>query len=106
ALRGHQRDARVDQLLLRVEDVERGALADAGFLAYAVERDLRRGHLRLRGLDLRLRGLELTPRLHDGGARLVAGGVEIDPPLAEIFLVLPNQRVFATALIDRNGDLP
>ena len=47
ALRGDQRDARIDQILLGIEHVERGALADAGFLAHAVERDLGGGDLRL-----------------------------------------------------------
>jgi len=53
SLRRHERDARVHEFLLRVEDVERRALADARFLTNAVERDLGRGDLRLRGLDLR-----------------------------------------------------
>ena len=53
ALRSDQRHARVHQVLLRVEDVKGGALADAGLLAHAVERDL---HLRLGGVDLRLGG--------------------------------------------------
>ena len=43
ALRQHQVDAGVDQRLLGVEDVEGGALANARFLAHAVERDLGRG---------------------------------------------------------------
>jgi hypothetical protein len=33
-LGGHQRGARIDEFLLRIEHVERGALADAGFLAH------------------------------------------------------------------------
>src|SRR5204863_2653906 len=45
ALRGDQRHAGVDEILLGVEHVERGALADAGFLAHAVERDLGGGDL-------------------------------------------------------------
>src|SRR5262245_34429833 len=45
ALGGDERAARVDQILLGVEDVERGALADPRFLAYAVERDFGRRHL-------------------------------------------------------------
>ena len=53
-LRADQRHARVDQFLLRVEHVERGALADTRFLAHAVERDFRRLHLRLRRLDIAL----------------------------------------------------
>src|SRR5665647_3769473 len=39
-LRGDQRDTCVDQRLLGVQHVERGALAGLGLFAYAVERDL------------------------------------------------------------------
>ena len=39
-LSGHQRGARLDESLLRSENVERGALTDPGLFAYAVERDL------------------------------------------------------------------
>ena len=60
ALGGHQRDAR-HRILLGVEHVERGALADARF-SRAVERDLRRCDLRPGGLDLRL-AAELSPGL-------------------------------------------
>ena len=56
-----QRHACVDQFLLRVEDVERGALADTRLFAHAVERNFRRLHLRLRRIDIGLRCLELAP---------------------------------------------
>src|SRR5215468_2538783 len=46
ALRGDERHPRVDEVLLRVEHVERGALTHAGLLAHAVERNLGRGDLR------------------------------------------------------------
>src|SRR5207247_5233027 len=41
-LRGDQRDAGINQVLLRIEHVEGGALPDTGFLAHAVEGDLGR----------------------------------------------------------------
>ena len=72
ALGGHQRHPRVHQFLLRVEHVERRALADARFLAHAVERDLGRLHLRLRRLDIGFRRLELAPRLHHVLPHLIA----------------------------------
>src|SRR6266516_3640006 len=77
-LRGHQRDAGVHQRLLGVEDVERGALADAGLLANAVERHFRGSDLGLRGGNLRLGRLELAPCLHHGLPGLVADQIEIE----------------------------
>ena len=72
ALRGDQRHPGVDQLLLRIEHIERGALADARLLAHAVERDLGGVHLRLGRLDLRLGGFELAPGLNQRLLGLVA----------------------------------
>ena len=87
ALRGDQRHAGVDESLLGIEHVERGALADAGILAHAVERDLG-------GIDLRLGGLELPPGLGHVRLHLVA-----------CLLGLPDGRVFGAALIERHGEL-
>ena len=103
ALGSHQRDPRIDQFLLRIEDVERGALADARFLAHAVERDLGGLDLGLRRLDIGLGGIELAPGLHHRLPHLVARGVEIEPPLPERLLGLPDQRIFGAALIERNA---
>ena len=105
ALRADQRHAGVDQLLLRVEHVERGALADAGFLAHAVQRDLGGVHLGLGRLDLRLGGFELAPGLHQRLLRLVARRVEVDAALLQRLLGLADLRVFGAALIDRNVEL-
>ena len=41
ALRRHQGNPRIDQGLLGIEHVEGGTLADAGFLAHAIERNFR-----------------------------------------------------------------
>src|SRR6185503_13060730 len=98
--------AGIDQFLLRVEHVERGALADARLFAHAVERDLGRGDLRLRGDDLRLGRLQLAPRLHDARPYQVALHVELDAALAERLLGLADQRIFSAALIDRHLDPP
>src|SRR5262249_12229939 len=51
-LRGHQSNARIDEFLLRIENVQRCTLADAGFFTHTVERDLCRIDLRRRGFDL------------------------------------------------------
>ncbi len=104
-LRGHQRDAGVHQRLLGVQHVERGALADAGLLANAVERHFRGSNLGLRGCNLSLGRLELAPRLHHGLAGLVADQIEVEPLLSEALLGLTDQREFAAALVDRNGKL-
>src|SRR5262249_12707208 len=102
ALRGDERHARVDEVLLGIEHVERGALADARFLGHAVERDLGGGDLRLGGIDLRLGRLELPPGLGHRRLHLIARRVEIEPTLAERLLGLPDGRVFGAALIERH----
>ena len=51
ALRHHHGYARIDQLLLGVERVQRGALPEAGLLAHAVQRRFRRLDLVLGGFD-------------------------------------------------------
>ena len=45
-LRGHQRDARINEFLLRIEDVERGSLPDPRLFADTVERNFGGVHLR------------------------------------------------------------
>src|SRR5262245_29537340 len=105
ALRGDERHARIDEILLGIEHVERGALADARFLAHAVERDLGGGDLRLGGIDLRLSRLELAPGLGDRRLHLIARRVEVEPALAERLLGLPDGRVFGPTLIERHGEL-
>ena len=91
-LGGDQRNARVHQLLLSVEHVERGPLSNASFLAHTVEGDFRRVHLRRRRFDLRLGGIELSPALHHGRSRLVTVDVEIEPLLAKRFFGLTDRR--------------
>ena len=39
-LRRYQSDARINEFLLRIENIERGALPDPRLFAYAVERNL------------------------------------------------------------------
>ena len=79
-----ERNARVHQRLLRVEHVERGTLAGLGFFAHPVQRDLGGRDLRLRGLHLRLAGLQLPPRLHNGGAGLVARPAQLPLPRSQL----------------------
>ena len=102
-LRGDQRDARVDQRLLRVEHVERGALAGLGFFAHAVERDLGGRDLRLRRCTCALPASNWPHAVHDVGAGLVAGCFEVEALLRQRFLGLADQRIFGAALIDRYG---
>src|SRR5262249_47767446 len=104
-LRGDEGDAGIDQILLGVEDVERGALPDAGFLAHAVERDLRRVDLRRRRLDLGLGGFELAPGLGRVRDYLIACGLEVEAPLSERLLGLADGRVFLPSLIERHRQL-
>ena len=85
-LRGDERGARIDERDDRVEDVERGALADARFLAHAVERDLGARHLGLGRVDRRLRRFELRPHGDHVGLGGVACGVEIDALLSAVSL--------------------
>ena len=101
-LRGDERDARVDQRLLRIQDVERRPLSGLGFLAHAVQRDFRRLHLCLGGRDLRLAGNQLPPCRDDVGAGLIPRLFENEALLRQRFLGLTDQRLFAATLIDRH----
>ena len=47
--------------------------------------------------------IELAPRLHHRLPHLVARDVEIEPPLPEHLLGLPDQRIFRPALIKRHS---
>src|SRR6516165_919452 len=105
ALRAHQRHPRVHQFLLRVQHIERGALANARFLAHPVQCDLGRLHLRLRRLDIGFRCIKLPPRLYDVLPHLVARRLKIKPPLPQRLLRLPHQRILRPALIDRDDEL-
>src|SRR5580704_9065587 len=98
-LRGHQRHPGVDQLLLRIEHIERGALADAGLLANTVQRYFGGVDLRSRGFNLRLRGVKLTPTLHHRFTRLIAVDVKVEALLTKVLLGLPDRRVFSAALV-------
>src|SRR5262249_34794579 len=71
-LRGHQSNARIDEFLLRIENVQRCTLADAGFFTHTVERDLCRIDLRRRGFDLGFGRVQLPPTLHHSRAGLSA----------------------------------
>jgi hypothetical protein len=96
-LRGDKRDARIDQCLLRVEYVERGALPGLGLFANVIGRR----HLRLRGGDLRLAGYELSPGRDRVRADLVAGLIEIEALLRQALLGLANRRILDAALVNR-----
>ena len=102
-LRGDELDPRVEQRLLRVEDVERGALADLGLLAHAGERDFRRFDLRLRGAQDAARILIRAPGRDHRGADLVALQVGLQLLLAELFLGLARRRVVSAAVVDRDA---
>ena len=58
-----QSDARIDQFLLRVEDVKSGSLPDARLFAHAVQRDLCGVYLGRRCFDLRFSGTSSCPQL-------------------------------------------
>src|SRR5262252_4665469 len=60
-LRADQPRARGREVLLRVEDLKRRALARLRFLLHAGERDGGRAHLRFRGGERNLRSLEGDP---------------------------------------------
>src|SRR6516164_565706 len=105
ALRAYQRHPRVNQFLLRVQHIERGALANARFLAHPIQCDLGRLHLRLRRLDIGFRCIKLPPRLYDVLPHLVARRLKIKPPLPQRLLRLPHQRILRPALIDRDDEL-
>ena len=68
ALRDHQRHAGVDQFLLRVEHVERGALADAASSRTPFSAISAAVTCCCVALDLRLGGFELAPGLHAASA--------------------------------------
>ena len=105
ALRADQGDARIEKRLLRVENVEGRALADAGFFARAGESDLRRGHRRLRGIDRRTRRFEQAPGRHDRGADSIALQIGIQPRLPELLLSLADVGIFNAALIKWHVEL-
>ena len=98
-----QRLARVQQLLLRVEYVERRALADALLLLHAGERDLGSLDALVRGSDRAARRIHLRPGGDHGRAHLVAREVDLDLPEAVLLLRLPDPRRDQPALIERDG---
>jgi hypothetical protein len=104
-LRGHQSHARIHELLLRVENVERGSLPDPRLFANTVERNFSGVHLRRSRFDLRLGGVQLSPALHHRRPRLVAVDVKIEALLTKRFLVLANSGIFGAALINRDREL-
>ena len=55
--------------------------------------------------DLRLGGLQLAPGLGHRRLHLLARGVEVEAALPERLLGLPDGRVFAAAIVDRDGEL-
>jgi hypothetical protein len=81
ALRADQPRLRRNQIGLRVQDVDRGALAARGFLADALQRDRRRPHL---GFRCRYRDLGAfigDPGADCGGAGLTADMIQHLPAL-------------------------
>src|SRR5215210_3041299 len=102
ALRGDEVHAGVEQFLLRVQHVERGALPHPRLLAHARERDLGGLDLGLSGDDLRLSSLQRAPSGDDRGANLLAVDVDFDPSLPDGFLGLTDASVDFAALIDRH----
>jgi hypothetical protein len=98
---------RIQQGLLREQDIEGRALADLGLLADAFERDFRGLDRRPRRLDHRPRGLELSPRRDHRGPHLVAPQIGLKPGPAEGLLGLAHPRIgLAPVRIDRDADLP
>src|SRR4029077_21185646 len=79
--------------------------------ADTVERNFGGVYLRGGCLDLRLGGVQLSPALHHRGPGLIAVDVQIEPLLANRFLVLSNGGILGAALINwdrelsQNGDV-
>jgi len=85
-LRGDEGDTRVDQRLLGVQHVERGALSGLGFLADAVSAISDAVTCGLGGLHLRLCRQPVGPPFGNNvGAGLVAGLVENQALLGQAF---------------------
>ena len=105
ALGGDQRDPRIGQILGGVEHVERGALADAGLLAHAVERDLEAATCACVAVMLAL-AASSWPQAWVTVLHLVARGVEVEAPLAERLLGLADGGVFRAALVDQDRAAP
>lgn len=102
ALRSGQCLLRVENVLLRNENVESRALADLAFFDNAFEREIGGGDLRPAGPDSGECGLELRMGRNHGLLHRGPRRVDEDSLLPQDFLRLANLAVFRTALIDRN----
>jgi hypothetical protein len=100
-LSGHVRGARGDKRLLGGEHIERGALADTGLLAYAIEGNLGGCDLSICSENLRLGRFKLAPGGHDLRLNRIARGFEVDPLLTNGFLGLAYSRILRAALVGR-----
>ena len=106
APRQDQRLARVQELLLRVEHVERRALADPLLLLHAGQRDLGRLDAFVGGDDRALGGVHLRPGGDDRRAHLVARDIDLDLPQPVLLLRLPDARIDRAARKERDGNAP
>ena len=104
ALGADQIDLRGDDVGLRVEHVERGALADLALLDDAAQRQFGGSNQVAVGRHAFLRGGELRPGRDYRVAHLVARDVDLDARLAERFLGLAHLRRDAPALVDRHRE--
>src|ERR1700730_6377128 len=80
------------EVLLRVEHIERRALARLRFLLHAGERDAGSAHLRLRGGERNFRPLESDPGAQNRGLGLTADELQHDAGLHRTLLGLPDLR--------------
>ena len=105
ALRADQPRFGGDEILLRVQHIDRGALAALGLAPHAIERHRGSAHFGFRGADRDLGADIGGPGADHRGARLVADLVEHLAALRHHLLGLPGLRGGDAAVIDRGNQL-
>src|SRR5262249_50169774 len=101
-LRADQPRAGGREVLLRVEDLERRALARLRFLLHAGERDGGRAYLRFRGGERNLCSLEGDPGAEHRGLGLIADELQHDAGLHRDLRGLPDLRGRQPAVVKRH----
>src|ERR1700712_3149946 len=94
-----------DQILLRVQDVDRGALAALRFPADALQGNGCGAHFGFGSGDRDLGAFMSDPGAGSGGAGLISDLVEYEPALRRQLLGLPGLRGGRAAVIDRRRHL-
>ena len=99
-MRADQPRLRRDQILLRVQHVDRGALAALRLLAHALQRDASGTHLGFRSRHRNLGAFIGDPGADRRGAGLIADLIEHQTALCGQFLGLPGLRRRGAAIVD------